>query len=520
MANDEKEAKAEIVVQDGELTRLASASHQYSILQPYSKTPAPWSPQDVDKLDFTAKEWKKIVASCRYFYKRDPFVSTVINKVIDLAINDIIVREGEARKSIKSILDAIRVDLLIYLRSVALEFMLSGLVVPEITFEKVSKSKLHEMGIKRFESLMLPTDMWIRDPASIIIKDPMIGGKKSYFVEVPDDLRFFIQNKGKYPNGDEDKALYKEIKKAMPEFVRKVMKGEFNILLENPLVVQARTITAEAYPLPYLFPALESLKHKRNLRRMDYSLASRVITAIMLVRIGNDDYPLTEDNEDQLEVLKQKMKWRETSSSKDMERIFQLFGNHTLDISWVFPDSTTLLDDNKYKNVNQDISIALGFPRILVTGETERTQTSDAEIATISPLNTMERIRESIFPIVSRIIDTIVVENKLGGNPDVQFKPINMMAASAFVDGLIELYNSGNLSRESYGAAFGFDLHEELNKRATEKELLDELDLDEFAPVPFSEQPGAGETTPAKKPAAKKPAEKKPAKKPAKKPNA
>lgn len=486
----DKDEKAEIVVQEGQLTRLASASHQYSILQPYNKTPFPWTPQDVDKLDFSAKEWKDVVASCRYYYKRDPFVSTVINKVIDLAINDIIVREGDARKSIKGILDAIRVDLMLYLRSVALEYLLSGLVVPEITFEELNKSQLHELGIKRFERLLLPTDMWIRDPASIIVQNPMIGGKKSYFVEVPKDLRFFIQNKGKYPNGDMDKALYKEIKKAMPDFVRKINAGDENILLENPLVIQSRTITAEAYPIPYMFPALESLKHKRNLRRMDYSIASRVITAIMLVRIGDKDFPLTEDNEDQLETLKQKMKWRETSSSKDMERIFQLFGNHTLDISWVFPDTTTLLDDNKYRNVNQDISIALGFPKILVTGETERTQTSDAEIATISPLNTMERIRESIFPIVDRIIDTIVVENKLGGSPDVQFKPINMMATSAFVDGLIELYNSGNLSRESYDAAFGFDLHEELNKRAIEKEMMDDMGLDEFAPVPFSAKPG------------------------------
>ncbi len=485
MKDDEKD-----VEQEGSL-KLASAAHQYSLLENYNRKGfTPWSAQDIDKLDFNAKEWKDVVASCRYFYKRDPFASTVINKVIDLSINDIIVRKGEARKAILPILSAIRVDLLIYLRSVALEYLLSGLVVPEITFEEVGKVELHEMGIRRFEKLLLPTDMWIRDPASIIIKNPMIGGKKSYFVEVPKKLRFFIQSKGKYPDGGKDKALYLEIKKAMPDFVKQVDAGEEEILLENPLVIQSRTVTSESYPIPYMFPAIESLKHKRNLRRMDYSIASRVITAIMLVRIGNDEYPLTEDNEDQLDTLKTKMKWRETSSSKDMERIFQLFGNHTLDISWVFPDTVTLLDDNKYKNVNQDISIALGFPKILVTGETERTQTSDAEIATISPLNTMERIRESIFPIVDRIIDTIVVENKLGGNPDVQFKPINMMATSAFVEGLVELYNSGNLSRESYDAAFGFDLHEELDKRSVEKKMIAELGVDEFAPVPFSAKPG------------------------------
>lgn len=499
-----QDSKEEIVVEGGQLVRLASASHQYSILQPYSKEPSPWTAEDVDKMELKFKDWKRLVKTCRYFYKRDPFVATVINKVIDLSINDLIIREGDARKSIKPIMEAIEPAIMMYMRNVALEYMLSGLVIPEITFEEVGKKQLHEMGIKRFEKLLLPVDMWLRDPAGIIVKNPLIGGKRSYFVEVPEKLRMFIQNKGTYSDGSKDIELYKDLKKSMPEFVKKVKSGDTLILLENDMIVQYRTLTEEAYPIPYLFSSLESLKHKRNLRRMDYSIASRVITAIMLIRLGDKDFPLTEDNEDQLEALKQKMKWRESSSSKDIERIFQLFGNHTLDIKWVFPDTDILLDDVKYKNVNQDIAVGLGFPRILITGETERTQTSDPEIATIAPLNTMKRMREAIFPIVKSIIDTIVVENKLGGLPDIQFKPINMMAVTQFVTGLIELYNSGNISRESFDAAFGFDVYEELSKRADENTRIKELDLEEFAPVPFSNQPEKVTTTPKKKTAPKK----------------
>jgi len=209
-----------------------------------------------------------------------------------------------------------------------------------------------------------------------------------------------------------------------------------------------------------------------------------------------------------LEDLKQEMKWRESQGSRHTERIFQLFANHTVTIEWVFPAVEALLDEAKYKSVNQDIGVALGFPRILITGETERTQTSDPEIATISPLNTMERIREAIFPIVDRIIDTIVTENKLGGHPEIAWKPINLMAMSDFVEGIKELYLSGNLSRESYDAAFGFDLYEELLNRSEEKELFEELELDEFAPVPYADQPeGGGGVT--KKPAPKKKKKKK-----------
>lgn len=497
---------------------LAKASTQvytmpgsdYSVSWPSSYTGyKPWSPSDVDKLEFTKHgSWKRVVADCRYYYKRDPFASTVVNKIIDIAINDIVVHSGEARESIIKVVEGIKTPMLLFLRNAALEYLTTGLLVPEITFEAVNKKGLHKLGIKRFPELILPTDMWIRDSATIIIKDPMIGSRKSYFMELPEKLIYFISNKGKYQDGSEDPKLYKQIAEEYPEIVKAVLAGEKKILLENPLVIQGRTLANESYPIPYMYSALESLKHKRNLKRMDYSLAARVITAIQLIKMGSDEFPLTEDNEDQLDDLKNEMKWRESQSDRNSERIFQLFANHTVSIEWIFPDVDILLDDAKYKSVNQDIGIALGFPRILVTGETERTQTSDPEIATISPLNTMERIREAIFPIVERIIDTIVIENKLGGQPEVAWKPINLMAMSDFVSGIQELYLSGNLSRESYDSVFGFDLYEELVNRSKEKKLLDELNLEEFAPVPHSNQPegGGGGTKPTpKKPAPKKP---------------
>jgi len=485
--------------------KLAKASHQYTILQPQRKTSTPWSARDIDKLTFDDKKWKNVVKECRYYYKRDPFASTVINKMVDLSINNIIVREKTARKSIKLVLEAIKGDLLVFLRNAALEYLLSGLVVPEISFDAYNKTQLHELGIKRFERLVLPSDMWIRDPGTIVVKDPVLGSKKSYLVEIPDAFRTFILNKGVYSDGTKDKELYKQLVQDMPDFVKAVRKGETTLLLDNPLVVQYRTLAGETYPTPYLFSVLESLKHKRNLRRMDYSIAARIITAIMLVRLGNDEYPLTEDNEDQLEALKLEMRWRETQSSREMERIFQLFGNHTLDIEWVFPDVKPLLDDVKYKNINQDIAVGLGFPRILITGETERSFASDPEIATVSPVLTMNRMQDAITPIMRRIVDEIVAENNFGGNPEVMFAPINLMAVSSFVEGLQNLYDTGNLSREDYARIFGFDIFEQLLKREVENKLLEKLDLEEFAPVPHSNEPEVPGTNKSKtKPKKKK----------------
>jgi hypothetical protein len=495
--------------------KLAKSSmEQYTILYPLARDSSPWGTEKVDKLELTYNTWKDVVNDCRYFYKRDPFVATVINKIVDLSINDLIIHEGDARKSVKDIVEAIKSDLLMFMRSAALEYLLSGLVIPEVTFESVGKEGLQDLGIKRFSQLSLPTDMWLRDPSVVVIKSPLIGGRKSYFVKIPEEMKVFISNEGKYSDGNVDKELYQTLLKEMPEFVAAIKAGKTEILLDNPLVIQYRTLAGETYPTPYLMPALESLRHKRNLRRMDYSLASRVITAIQLIKMGNDDYPLTEDNQDQLEELKKQMRWRNDLYNENVERIFQLFSNHTVSIEWIMPDVKVMLDDAKYKSVNHDIAIALGFPNILVTGETERSFVSDPQIATISPLQTMYRIRESIFPIIKRIIDTIVEDNKLGGSANVQFKPINMMAASQYVEGVKALFDSGNLSKQDFAAVFGFDWFGQVDKMQDEQVIVKEAGLK----PPVKESPKSDNNGPKFIIQAKpdKTPEKSPTKKPAK----
>jgi hypothetical protein len=126
----------------------------------------------------------------------------------------------------------------------------------------------------------------------------------------------------------------------------------------------------------------------------------------------------------------------------------------------------------------------------------------------------MERIRESIFPIIKRIIDTIVVDNKLGGNANVQFKPINMMAAAQFVEGVQSLYDSGNLSGQDFAAVFGFDWFSQIDKLQEEQEIIKEAKI---KPPVTKESPKPNNSGPKLIIQAKPETKPAPAKKPAKK---
>jgi hypothetical protein len=450
---------------------------------------ADWTPDDVDKLEIDKLDnFKQIVKDCRFFYKRDPLASTVINKTVEIGITDIDFEQGGLSDNEFRIYLGLKDKLRTFMECCGLEYLLSGLVVPEIKYAATSKDQLFKMGIKKYSTLELPVSMWLRDPTTIKINDTFVGDKPSYFVVLPDALVFFILNNGVYPDQTKDIQKFEELQRYYPDFVALVKEGNKEIPLYNDLIIRRKYLTGTKYPVPYLYAVLESLKHKRNLRRMDYSLASRVITAIQLFKLGDKDFPVTEDDEDAFNDIKDQMTWR-NSSGRDLERIYQLFANHTLQIEWIMPDVKALLDDAKYGSINTDIFFGLGFPRILTTGETERTQTSMAEFAMISPVKSMENMQAKLLMVLKDIVYQISDRNKLKDVPEVKFKKVNLYAVADFLQIMTALYDTGNISRETYDEAFGFDFIAEMDIKEDEQKLLEEKKLGEFAPQAFSPMP-------------------------------
>ena len=213
-------------------TRLAGTlSNLFSI----SSTIAgdnPWTAEDVDKFagkDVT-KEYREIVDSCRFFYRKDPIASVVLNKMSEIAITELRLIKGKTPVNQLRVYESLLDDLQDYAEDAALEYLISGLIVPEVDFTTVTKKELTLRGIKSLQSLRLPTSMWLRDPKTIIINSPLVAGIPSYYLEIPEDIKFFIKNGGKYDDGTEDKELYLEIVKLYPDFVTAILNNETKIL--------------------------------------------------------------------------------------------------------------------------------------------------------------------------------------------------------------------------------------------------------------------------------------------------
>jgi hypothetical protein len=453
----------------------------------------PWSSSEVDRLEFETKDFNKIVEACRFFYKKDPIASSTINKLVEIGINDLLFSKNKLSANEFRIFQAVKDDLLAFAENLALEYLISGLVAPEIKYARVTKEKVKELGIKNYDTLILPVSMWIRDPSTLKIQSGVLSNDPSYFYKVPDSVVYFIQNKGKFNDGTYNPKLWEELKTYYSDFITAVLAGQRFFLLDGDLIFRRKYLSNDAYPIPYLFAALENLKHKRNLRRMDYSIASRVISAIQLFKLGNDEFPVTEDNQaDQFDAIRQQMYSRE-GAGLDLERIFQLFANHTLEIEWIYPNTEALLNEQKYESINQDIIYALGFPRVLITGESQKTGTSDPQYAMLSPVKTMEHFRKKILRVIRNIVYQIASQNGFKSIPDVKFKPLRLFDYEILLKSLADLYGTGNLSRQTYSDELGYDWTDETDKREEEMKVLKEKNLPGFAEKPFSQSPSEGE---------------------------
>jgi hypothetical protein len=453
----------------------------------------PWSPDEVDKLESNDKDgFRQVIESCRFFYKKDPIASSVINKLVDIGITPFRFKKNGTPDNEMRVYQAMVNNMHEFAECMALEFLISGLVVPEIKFAPATKDFLKENGIKKYETLDLPVNMWIRDPATMVINSSIIGGMPSYYVEIPDDFIYFINHKGRYKDGTEDTDLYNKIVAYYPSFIEEINNNNIKMVrIDNPYIIRRRSLSNNPYPIPYLSPSIDDMRHKRNLRRMDYSVASRVISAIMLVKLGDKDFPLLDGEEgyEQLQSIKQQMLWRD-GSNKNVEKVFQLFGNHTLNIEWIYPPVDALLSDAKYKEVNEDILIALGVPRILLTGESEKSNTSDPQYATISPIETMNSFREKILHVIQRgIIDEIARQNDFKTTPTIVFKPLQLAELQLFMNGLFQLYTAGNLSRKSLDEFFGYEFDDEIDQRTLEEKDIEGRGVPSIAPMPYSAAP-------------------------------
>ena len=417
-------------------------------------------------------EWHKIIKLCYYFYEREGLVKSVIDKQVEISMNGLNILSDNMDDESRNLFSYVMVKLMEFLSIAATEYYISGLVVPEVVWGTLTKEI---SGLtKDYE---IPMNIWIRDPSQVELKSTPLPNHVIPVWKVPDEDLVFIKGNGVYSDGTEDKETFELLKKSFPDFVRDVKKGKTSFVLSGRHVIRRKPLLRNPYPIPYLMSALELLIHKRNLRAMDYAMISRVIDAILHVKVGNDTFPLTEEDDDIIDELQSQ--FNRNRNVNNQERVFQFFTNHTVEISWVIPPLDALLDSGKYAEINQEILYSLGFPKFLVTGEKDKSNTGSTSSALLSPVNSMTAVRNEFALFLNAIFIEMSSRNSFSEVPAVSFAPLNLVELSELIQLSLSLESSGVISKSSLAKLAGFDFKSEQMLRKDEEEYFVEVEVDE-----------------------------------------
>lgn len=432
--------------------------------------------------------YHKTVEDIRYFYQNDPIAGTVINRICEIAVTNVKNRrKGKQNKApikdeIIAYYDVIASYLKVHLKQMALEYILHGMALPEYTTERKMGSRATEyLGRTRYH---FPNKFWHRSVDNIeLIKLPTGADRLIYLKIPPDEIRLVKEKGGK----DKDKqAFYQLLVDQFPEYVAAIEAGKTRFAITNIRPLYRKLTSYNVYPLPYLLNALDPMRHKSRLKDMDMSITSRIIEAVRQIKVGNDEYPA--DDED---IKAEQQSFIAYASSG--EKIFNYFTNHAVEIAWSYPPFEALLSEDKYREPNLEIFFALGFPRIWVTGETEKSNSADNSLASLGPLATINDVRDSLIEWVRGFYEELAELNGFDKVPEPYFTPINMADIANLIQYAKDFFDKGAISLDTISALYNSDYETELEQRRVEKEKEQEL-LEQFAP-PIEEVP-VNENTP------------------------
>ena len=466
--------------------------------KPLSKTVAGYSPNPIfvynlntvgyyDPLNRPFDNSKKysyheIVKYCRYFYERDTIARTVINRMVNLAVTRL--RNQKEDKDVNNAFyDAIALKLQPFLKHMATEYFVNGMVVPAFTYKTIMMNKLDpSLSRKRVE---IPDQLWIRNAANIKLRKRPTSMDRAIYLELPQDEIMFIINKGKRSDGTDDTAAYRELLKQHPEYVKSVQDGQRTFPIDGTNPIYCDLTSYNEYPLPYLQNALSAMQHKEYLKLMDKTIVSRSIELLRQIKVGSDTFPATDDD-----IAATQQAISEAAASGD--RVFNLFTNHTVEVSWVLPPLDALLNESKYAEPNSDIFLALGFPRILTVGESLRSNSSDSRIATLGPMTTLSELREKIIEWVKLLYEDLATRNGFTEWPDPYFSPIQFQDMTALTQFAIQAQQIGAISKDTVAQLYGTTYEEEQQKISFEVEADDTNQQQPAAPKEPSAQTGTG----------------------------
>jgi len=318
----------------------------------------------------------------------------------------------------------------------------------------------HELAAKKkvWSKGYMPIAYTILNPLLVTLEGSLLFNKSKVILNASDELKKLLQKQSSELTDDE-----KLILKLLPnDFKKQAAEGKIEL---DPLFVgeiDYRKQPYELYPKPRGIKAFDSLEYKKALREADLSTLDGISNYILKITIGNDEYPCTDQS--QLEAVAQLF--------NTPSKAFDVVWNHTLQIEKIVsPEIESILGQDKYGQVNNDITGAIAMSRALIDG-TENVNTAEAGLIVKAVIEEINYARRLVERWIYREYRQIAEAMGFDRFPKVRWDNTILRDIILYMSTISQLVDRRMLSYRTALEELGFDFPTESSNMKEELELV------------------------------------------------
>lgn len=318
----------------------------------------------------------------------------------------------------------------------------------ERKFELAQKKKMWSKGF-------MPLSYTVLNPLLVQIQGSLLFNQASVTLTPSDDLKKLLKKAGGELTDEE-----KELIKLLPsDFKTAAEKGNVPLDPMYTGFVNYRKQPYDRYPRPRGIKVFDALEYKRSLREADLSTLDGITNYILKITVGNDQYPVTTSA--QLESVAELF----NTPSKSFDVVY----NHTLEVEKIVsPEIESILGQEKYAQVNEDITGGLAMSRALIDGTGNLSQSS-AGLVVKTLIEEIHYARQQVEYWIYNEYQQIAEAMGFDRFPKVRWDNTVLKDIILYMTTISNLVDRRMLSYETALEQLGFDFGNEYNNM--EKEL-------------------------------------------------
>ena len=306
----------------------------------------------------------------------------------------------------------------------------------------------------------LPVAYTVLNPLLVNINGSLLFDKTSVALTPPPELAELL----KKPSGEltEDEKI---LIKALPSDLKAAAEkgGEFQLDYRLVGQITYRKQPYERYARPKTLRVFDTLEYKNALKQADLSTVDGITNYILKITIGNDDYPVT--SQEELEAVSQLF--------NTPNKAFECIWNHTLHIEKIVsPEIDKILGQGKYKQVNEDLTTGLSITRALIDGGTD-INTAEVELLVKGLMEEVNYARRQVTRWIYREYRQIAEAMNFDRIPRVRWDNGVLMDTILYMNTLSAMVDRRMLSYRTALESLNFDYPNELKNMEEEVPLVE-----------------------------------------------